>query len=130
MHTSSASATINRILDMFPSQDQTQVRASLTQSIRAIACQVLIPSLTGKGRVLALEIMKVTPAIRSAMRTEEGANQINMYIHQSKEVGNVLMEEYLLNLVESGLVSPDFAYEKANDKREFEQKLKAKGIHI
>src|SRR5678810_150638 len=71
LHTNSAAQTINRIIDIFPSSQQSQVRTQLSLVLEGIVCQALLPKADGKGRVCALEIMVPTPAIRNLIRDDK-----------------------------------------------------------
>src|SRR5512142_2885162 len=76
LHTNSASSTINRIIDVFPSHQQSQIRAQLSLVLEGIMCQALLPNIAGNGRVMALEILVPTPAIRNLIR-EDKIHQID-----------------------------------------------------
>src|SRR6187431_3095348 len=71
LHTNSAAQTINRIIDVFPSHQQGQIRTQLSLVLEGVVCQALVPRADGKGRVVALEIMVPTPAIRNLMRDDK-----------------------------------------------------------
>jgi twitching motility protein PilT len=90
--------TINRIIDVFPAHQQAQVRTQLSFVLQAVFSQQLIPRNTGKGRVLALEVMTATPAIRSLIR-ENKAHQIYSAIQTSQQLGMQTMNQSLAQLV-------------------------------
>jgi twitching motility protein PilT len=71
LHTNSAAQTINRIIDIFPATQQSQIRTQLSLVLEGIVCQALLPRLDGKGRVVSLEIMVPTPAIRNLIRDDK-----------------------------------------------------------
>jgi twitching motility protein PilT len=71
LHTNSASSTINRIIDVFPSHQQSQIRAQLSMVLEGILCQALLPRIDGKGRILAMEILIPNPAIRNLIREDK-----------------------------------------------------------
>src|SRR5688500_20399880 len=75
LHTNSASSTINRIIDVFPSDQQAQIRAQLSLVLEGIMCQALLPRAEGKGRVMALEVLVPNSAIRNLIR-EDKVHQI------------------------------------------------------
>jgi twitching motility protein PilT len=75
LHTNSASQTINRIIDVFPAHQQSQIRAQLSFVLEGILCQALLPRASGQGRVLAMEILVPNPAIRNLIR-EDKVHQI------------------------------------------------------
>jgi twitching motility protein PilT len=71
LHTNSAASTINRIIDVFPSHQQSQIRAQLSMVLEGILCQALLPRIDGKGRILAMEILIPNPAIRNLIREDK-----------------------------------------------------------
>ena len=71
LHTNSASSTINRIIDVFPSHQQSQIRAQLSLVLEGILCQALLPKADGRGRVMAMEILVPNPAIRNLIREDK-----------------------------------------------------------
>ena len=123
LHTSSAPRTISRLLDVFPPNQQPQVRAMVSESLRGIICQQLVPRADGKGRVLGLEILVVTPAISNLIRE----NQVFKIISQMQigtNLGMQLMDDHLMNLMNAGFITPQEAYERSTDKKRFLPKLR------
>ncbi len=112
LHTNSASQTIDRVIDSFPEEQQEQIRSQLSNSLEAVFSQRLIPTKDGKLAV-AVEVMVSTPAIKSNIR-EGKTHQIDNVIQTSSEVGMVLLESSLANLVNRGAVDKDVAYKYAN----------------
>ncbi len=106
LHTSSAPKTIDRIIDVFPAEQQAQIRTMLSESILAVICQNLIKRKEGKGRVAALEIMIATHAIRNLIREGKIA-QIPSSIQTGKQFGMQTMDNALKELLEKDLVSAD-----------------------
>lgn len=104
LHTSSAAKTIDRIIDVFPSGQQGQIRTMLSESIRGIVAQTLFTRADGQGRVAAFEIMKGTKAIGNLIR-EGKIHQIPSIIQTSAAQGMVLYEKYVQDLLKKGLVS-------------------------
>jgi twitching motility protein PilT len=102
LHTNSAAQTIDRIVDSFPAEQQTQVRSQLAGSLEAVFSQRLIPSVDGK-RVVATEVMVVTPAVKTNIR-EGKVHQIDNIIQTGSEMGMHLLETSLAELVSKGLV--------------------------
>lgn len=98
LHTSDCAQTINRIIDVFPSHQQSQVRTQLSFVLQAVFSQQLIPRATGRGRVLAVEVMIATPAIRSLIR-ESKIHQIYSVIQTSQQQGMQTMNQCLAQLV-------------------------------
>lgn len=124
LHTATAAQTIDRIIDVFPAHQQGQIRQQLASSLQAVVSQRLLPVTSG-GRVAALEIMLASPAIRNLVR-EGKTYQIDNVIQTSSEVGMVLIESYLLGLVQRGVVSPEKAREYAFRPDEFDRLLGGK----
>ena len=107
LHTSSAAATIDRIVDIFPPQAQHQVRLQLSMTLVAVVSQILVPTVD-KGLAAAFEIMIGTTAIANMIR-ENKLNQINSVIHTSGDVGMQTMDSSLISLVKKGVITKDTA---------------------
>lgn len=114
LHTQDAAQTIDRILDVFPSDQQSQIRNQLSMTLKAIICQQLIPRKDGRGLIAAREILIVTPAIANLIR-ENKIFQINTVIQTSAKEGMISMENALINLYKEGLISDADAVAKANE---------------
>lgn len=112
LHTNSASQTIDRVVDSFPEEQQEQIKAQLANSLEAVFSQRLVPSKDGK-RVVAVEVMVSTPAVKNNIR-EGKTHQIDNVIQTSQEVGMILLESSLANLVNRGVVDKEVAYKYAN----------------
>ena len=108
MATQSAAQTVTRIIDSFPPHQQSQVRAQVALSLRAVIAQVLFPRADGKGRVAAREIMFVNQAIQNLIR-EEKVHQITNVISTSPRENMVTLEDSLMELVEQGVVAGEMA---------------------
>ncbi len=123
LHTNSCAQTINRIIDIFPSHQQPQIRSQLSFVLQAVISQQLIPHRSGHGRVLALELMVPNAAIRNLIR-EDKIHQIysQMQVGQSKFAMQT-MNQSLAALYQSGKISLDDAYAKSNDLMELKQML-------
>jgi len=104
LHTSSAPKTVDRIIDVFPPTQQGQIRAMFSESIQAVITQTLLKRKDGKGRVVALEIMIGTPAIRNLIR-EAKISQIPSIIQTSQKVGMQTMDQALKELVQKNIVA-------------------------
>lgn len=113
LHTSSAPKTIDRIIDVFPPSQQSQVRAMLSESLQAVITQTLCKKIGG-GRAAALEIMVGTSAVRNLIR-EGKIHQLPSVLQTSKGVGMKPMETSLLELLESNLITAETALEKGLD---------------
>lgn len=107
LHTNSASQTIDRIVDVFPDEQQEQVKLQLSNVLEAVFSQRLIPGIKG-GRVVAHELMLTTTAIKTAIR-EGKTHQIDSTIQTSTEFGMVTLETVLADLVKAGKISLDTA---------------------
>ena len=123
LHTNSAAKTIDRIINVFPADEQEQIRAMLGESLRGVIAQQLLRRADGKGRVAALEILVVTPAIANLIR-EGKTHQITSMIQTGKKDGMITMDQALLDLVNKKIVTPEDAYSKAQDKALFLPLLK------
>jgi len=122
LHTNSAPKTIDRIIDTFPAEEQTQARLSLAESLAAVVSQLLLPTADGKGRVAANEIMLKTKALPNIIR-EANVSMLGSFIQQGKQDGMQQMDDALFELVQSKRVAPFDAYLKATDKARFEALL-------
>lgn len=107
LHTNSAAQTIDRIVDVFPEEQQRQVRLQLSNVIEAVFSQRLVPSIT-KGRVVAYEVMLGTTAIKTAIR-EGKTHQIETVLETSQEIGMSTIERSLADLVRRGIVTLEVA---------------------
>ena len=117
LHTNSCAQTINRIIDVFPTSQQDQVRAQLALVLEGVFCQQLIPTRDGRGRAMAREIMVVTPAIRNLIR-EEKIHQIYSSMQAGQKFGMQTMNQSLLNLIQRGKISREDALHRTTDPQE------------
>lgn len=106
LHTIGAASTIDRIIDVFPSYQQQQVRIQLSSVIQGIISQQLLPTIDGKGRIAAFEIMVATPAIRNLIR-EEKTHQIDTAIQTGSKYGMQTMDNSMLKLFNKGKISEE-----------------------
>lgn len=104
VHTNSAADAVDRIVGVFSAGRQQQIRLQLSQTLRAVLCQMLLPRAEGGGRVPACEVMKTDYAIRSLIR-EGKTHQIANVIQTTASLGNILMERALQNLFHTGTIS-------------------------
>ncbi|MBL8025369.1 MAG: type IV pilus twitching motility protein PilT, partial [Fibrobacteres bacterium] len=114
LHTSSASKTIDRIVDIFPASGKEQIRTQLSESISGIVSQRLLPKKDGKGRALALEVLAVNTAVRNLIR-EDKVFQLPSIIQASTQQGMIAMDMSLLDLVQKGIISKEEAAKIAED---------------
>jgi twitching motility protein PilT len=97
LHTTGAAETINRIVDVFPTNQQAQIRTQLAATIVAVISQALVPTMDGKGRIAAFELMFANDAIRALMRKGE-TFKINSHIQTAGKEGMILLDDFLFNL--------------------------------
>ena len=128
LHTTTAASTVDRIIDQFPADRQQQIRVMLSESLKGVIAQTLLPK-KGGGRVAALEILVVTPAISNLIR-EGKTFQIPSAMQTGKNHGMVMLNDALMEHVSAGRVEPLDAYMKAVDKTGFETALSRAGIKI
>jgi twitching motility protein PilT len=114
LHTSDCAQTINRIIDVFSADQQQQIRTQLSFVLQAVFCQQLLKHRSGKGRVLASEIMIVTTAIRSLVRDEK-IHQIYSQIQTGGKLGSKTMNQSLFDLVQKNAISKEDAFEHSTD---------------
>jgi twitching motility protein PilT len=128
LHTTTAASTVDRIIDQFPADRQSQIRVMLSESLKGVIAQTLCKKLGG-GRVAAREILLSTPAIANLIR-EGKTFQIPSIIQTSKQLGMLTLNDALLDLVEKKEISPDEAYVKSVEKAGLAASLKAKGHKV
>ncbi|MBI3492479.1 MAG: PilT/PilU family type 4a pilus ATPase [Acidobacteria bacterium] len=126
LHTATATSTVDRIIDQYPSDRQAQIRVMLSESLRGVIAQTLCRKIGG-GRVAALEVLLVNFAISNMIR-EAKTFQIDSMMQISKNAGMVTLNDALMELVTKQLTTPEEAYAKAADKAGFEALLKRAGI--
>ena len=123
LHTSSAAKTVDRVIDIFPSSQQNQVRATLAESLKGVVAQNLFRRIDKPGRVAALEILVFDTAIANLVR-EGKTHQIPGMIQVGKKKGNQPLDDAIMDHLRQLRISPEEAYEKANDKKKFRPFLK------
>src|SRR3970040_2098955 len=124
LHTNSCAQTINRIIDVFPTSQQSQVRAQLSLVLEGVLSQQLIPTADGRGRVMALEIMVTTPAIRNLIR-EEKIHQIYSAMQAGQKFGMQTMNQSLADLVMKRKIGREEALNRSMLPEELSQLLSA-----
>jgi len=122
LHTTTAASTVDRIIDQFPSDRQSQIRIMLSESLRGVIAQTLCRKIGG-GRIAALEVLIATQAMRNLIR-ESKTFQIPSMMQVGRAIGMVTLNDALLDLVTRKLVAPDEALSKSVDKPGFESMLK------
>jgi twitching motility protein PilT len=115
LHTGNAPRTLDRILDVFPTDQRDQIRIMVSESLRGVLSQQLVPRADGQGRVLALELLVNTPAVGNCIR--EGKTYMLPGVMQTgKNVGMITMDESLRQLYVKGIISREEALFRAEDK--------------
>lgn len=130
LHTTGACQTIDRIIDVFPPEQQQQIRMQISSNIQGIVSQTLLAKASGKGRVAAFEILVPTGAIRNMIRDGK-THQLPSIIQTSRSLGMVTLEQSLSELVKKHTVTKEEAYAKAMDVEVLEELItgkKPKGI--
>jgi len=118
LHTSSAAKTVDRMINVFPGDQQEQIRAMLGESLRGVVAQQLLRTKDGQGRVAALEIMVGTPALSNIIR-EAKTHQIPSLIQTGKKEGMQMMDQAILDFLMKKIISPEEAYARAHNKPDF-----------
>jgi twitching motility protein PilT len=126
LHTTTAAGTIDRIIDQFPADRQSQIRVMLAESLKGVISQTLCKKIGG-GRVAAREVLLSITAVTNLIR-EGKTFQIPTVMQTSKRLGMVTLNDALLELVDGGLIEPVEGYSKAVDKTMFLGALKARGL--
>lgn len=120
LHTPDAPQTIERIIDVFPPYQQQQVKLQLADCLQGVVSQLLLPHASGKGRVLATEVMIATAGIRNLIR-EQQIEQIPTLMQTGSQYGMRTMDKSLKELTQQGLISLDIALSKVKNSEEFKQ---------
>ncbi|MCH7493525.1 Flp pilus assembly complex ATPase component TadA [bacterium] len=118
LHTNSAAETINRIIDVFPAHQQSQVRAQLAFVLEGVVTQVLLQKASGRGRVMAAEIMICTPAIRALIRDDK-VHQIVSQMQAGKKFGMLTLTDALYTLYMQREITIEEALRVVADQNEF-----------
>src|ERR1700726_3525485 len=122
LHTGNASRTLDRLLDVFPPDQQEQIRIMVSESLRGVISQQLIPRADGKGRVLALETLSNTPAVANVIR-EAKTYMLPGIIQTGKKQGMQLMDDALVDLYNRGLITAEEALARAEQKQEMRTRI-------
>jgi twitching motility protein PilT len=118
LHTQSAAKTIDRIIDVFPADQQNKIRATLSESLKGVVAQNLFRRIDKKGRVAALEVLVVNTAVGNLIR-EAKTHQIPGMIQVGKKQGNTPLDDSIMEHMKGKRISPDEAYDKCLDKKKF-----------
>ncbi len=123
LHTQSAAKTVDRVIDVFPANQQAQIRTTLSESLKGVVAQNLFKRIDKKGRIAVLEILVVTPATSNLIR-EGKTFQIPSVIQTGKKYGMQSLDDAILEAMQAKKISPEDAYDKAIVKERFVQFLK------
>ncbi|MDD2731425.1 MAG: PilT/PilU family type 4a pilus ATPase, partial [Candidatus Portnoybacteria bacterium] len=123
LHTSDASQTIDRIIDIFPPHQQNQVRSQLANCLQGIICQSLIPKVGEAGRALAVEVLVANTAVRNLIR-ENKAMLIANVIATGSEQGMIEMDKSLKNLYENGVISYEAALSRSRNQENLRKSVR------
>jgi twitching motility protein PilT len=126
LHTLDAAQTIDRIIDVFPAHQQPQTRVQLAGTLQGVVAQQLLPHASGKGRVVATEVLWVTAAVRNLIR-EAKTFQIPSVLQSGARYGMQTMDQSLASLVSSGALDRDAAFERCHNQQDLAQLL---GVRI
>ncbi len=115
LHTANAARTLDRVLDVFPVDQRDQIRVMVSESLRGVISQQLVPRADKQGRVLALEILMNTPAVGNTIR-ESKTFMLPGIIQTGKKLGMRLMDDSLMELYSAGIITQEEAYERCEQK--------------
>ena len=118
LHTISAAKTVDRMIEIFPTHQQPQVRSTLADALRAVISQTMFKRIDIKGRCVAFEILIATPAVRNLIR-EGKTYQIPSSMQTGKKFGMQTLDDAIMELMQKGRIHPDEAYNKCVDKAKF-----------
>ena len=127
LHTSGAADTIDRIIDIFPANQQSQIRTQLALSLRAVVSQVLVRRIDREGRVAIFEVMLMTNSIRNLIR-EQKVHQIDHVIQSGRKQGMITLEHNIASMIDQGIIDETMGVELANDPDDLLESLLADSI--
>ncbi len=122
LHTTDAAQTIDRIIDVFPPHQQQQIRVQLAGVLEAVISQQLIPHASGKGRVVACEVLIATPAVRSIIRDGK-VHQLKAIMQTSAQYGMQTMDQALFNLYKNGDITAEEAIARSTNPQEMRARI-------
>ncbi|MFC1554502.1 type IV pilus twitching motility protein PilT [candidate division KSB1 bacterium] len=120
LHTSSAPETVDRVIDVFPADQQNQIRAMFSSTLQGVIAQKLVIAKSGKGRQAVMEVLVASNAIRNLVR-ERKVHQMNTVIQTSQEMGMQTMDQALMGLLNENRIDKNTAVSHAIEKRPFEE---------
>jgi len=118
LHTQSAAKTVDRIIDVFPADQQNKIRQTLSEALKGIVAQTLFKRSDKKGRVAAFEVLVFNTAIANLVR-EGKTHQIHGMIQVGKKTGNQPLDDHIMEHVRMKRITPEDGYDKALDKKKF-----------
>lgn len=122
LHTNSASQTVDRIIDVFPTDQQDQIRTQLSVALEAVISQTLMPKARGAGRVAGFEILMVTPGVRNLIRDKKTHNIVSA-IQTGGQLGMQTLDQHLLMLYQRGVVTYQEVLLRAQDREEIQKHM-------
>ncbi len=122
LHTIGAADTVDRVIDQFPVNQQEQIRSVMSVALAMIISQTLLSRATGKGRVAAYEILRVTPAVQNLIR-EGKTNRITSVIQTSAKLGMITLDDFLFNLYRKGTITGEVCLERSQVRGEMQKKM-------
>jgi twitching motility protein PilT len=128
LHTLSAYKTIERVINVFPPNQQKQIRTMLSESLGGVISQQLIRNADSSGRVAAMEILIATPSIRAMIRDDK-TYQIPGYMQAGRKYGMRLLDDQIMELLEQGKVDPKHAMQMATNKDQLRTFLSKGEVH-
>jgi len=127
LHTVDAAQTMDRMIDVFPPEQQSQIRTQLSVTIQAVLSQTLLPTVKGNSRTAAFEVMVATPAIRSLIR-EGKTHQLYLDIQTGADLGMQTLDGHLLQLVREKKIDYEHALAKSSNASDFQKRAMSQGI--
>ncbi|MBI1757273.1 MAG: type IV pilus twitching motility protein PilT [Fimbriimonas ginsengisoli] len=127
VHTVDAPQTIDRVVDVFPPDQQAQIRTQMSVTLQGVISQALLPTRDGKGRVAAFEIMTATPAIRTLIRDGK-THALYMDIQTGSELGMQTLDTALMNLIRDKTIDYEHALAKCSNPGEFQRRAMTQGL--
>lgn len=125
LHTPDAVTTLNRIVSMFPAEEQEALRSRLADGVQAVVSQRLLPRADGRGRVVAVEVLICTPTARELIRDPERTSKLHDFMRNgSDQYGTQTFDQHLLELAMEGVVTPETALAAATNAKELEHQLR------
>lgn len=123
LHTIGAASTVDRVIDVFPEHQQQQIRVQFANVLESVISQQLIPTLDGKGRVAAFEVLHANPAVRNLIR-EGKSHQLANVMQTNRKAGMITMDDAIVQLYSESKISREMALQFAQDEESMKSKLR------